>query len=77
MILTNNPVQVARQIRDRKRLIGWAVKLHAFKQFTDHFRRNPEVSTDGAGCVGFLPWSAFASWREATFQSRMQMQIQE
>jgi hypothetical protein len=36
------------------------------------------VVTDDARCKAFLPGFASASsWREATFQSRMQMQMQE
>ena len=35
------------------------------------------IVTDDAGCRAVLPGSASASWREATFQSLMQMQIQE
>jgi hypothetical protein len=49
MFLTDDPVQVARQICDRKRLIRVHNKSSCLQTITDHFRRNPKVTTDGAG----------------------------
>ena len=65
-------------IRDRLRLTRVPSKFEGYLQkITDHFRGNPNVSVDDAGWVAVMPGSASASWREATFQSRMQVQIQE